>query len=88
MTDTLGIELLTQAVTAMQEKIIVPGENGIKLCVGQRRGFFIDITAKFFLSLQLDAAVASVINADAVFLAQQHAGILFFISGVPVIVKI
>ena len=72
----------------MQQKVIVSGENRIKLCMGQRCSFFIDVTAEFFLSLQLDAAVAAIINADAVFLAQQHTGIFFLVSSIPIIVKI
>lgn len=72
----------------MQQKVIVSGENRIKLCMGQRRSFFIDVTADFFLSLQLDAAVAAIINTDAVFLAQQHTGIFFLVSSIPIIIKI
>lgn len=72
----------------MKQKIVLSGEDRVKLRVGQRRSFFIDIAAKFFLSFQFDAAVAAVIDTDAVLFAQQYTGVLFIVGGVPIIVKI
>ena len=86
--DTLIIEFPAEILLGLQKKRIFSRQNFLKFRAGQDGILLIDPAAELLFALQLNDPVTVVINADAVFFAQQHTGLLFFIGGVPVIVKV
>ena len=56
--------------------------------MGERRILLVNPTVAFTFAFQFDHAVAVIVDADAVFLAQQHTVDFFLIRGVPIIVEV
>ena len=73
---------------AVTQKLVIAGKNTVELLVRQRRILFVDPAVAFAFTFQFDHAVAVIVDANTVFLAQQHIVDFFLICGVPIIVEV
>ena len=82
------IKLAAQLMLAVAQKLVIAGKNAVELLMGERRILLVDPTVAFAFAFQFDHAVAVIVDANTVFLAQQHTVDFFLICGVPIIVEI
>ena len=75
---------------AVAQKLVIAGKNAVELLMGERRILLVNPTVAFAFAFafQFDHAVAVIVDANTVFLAQQHTIDFFPICGVPIIVEI
>ena len=73
---------------AVTQKLVIAGKNAVELLMGERRILLVNPTVAFAFAFQFDHAVAVIVDANTVFLAQQHTIDFFPICGVPIIVEI
>ena len=73
---------------AIAQKLIIAGKNTVELLMRERCVLLVDPTVAFAFTFQFDHAIAVIVDANTVFLTQQHTVDFFLICAVPIVVEI